>query len=140
MYDNKDILYILTILECIEKVFIYTNDIETHEAFLWKNDQMNFNACNNLLIAIREETKKISSEFKAKTEEYNWREISGLRDRLAHDYRGVNPEIIFSVIKDYLHEFKSILLQFFEYHPLTKTEKELLKQSTYYKHINYLFD
>jgi hypothetical protein len=41
MYESKNLLYLLTILECIEKVSIYSRDINTADEFLWANDQMN---------------------------------------------------------------------------------------------------
>ena len=59
MFDSKNILYILTMLEAIEKIFIYSADFENEEEFYLANEQLNFNASVNLRIAIGEENKKI---------------------------------------------------------------------------------
>ena len=64
MFDSKNILYILTMLEAIEKIFIYSADFEDEEKFYFANKQLNFNASVNLLIAIGEENKKINEELK----------------------------------------------------------------------------
>ena len=42
MYETKNLTYILTILESIEKIFLYTESIEGGESFLNPNNQMNF--------------------------------------------------------------------------------------------------
>lgn len=51
MFD-KNILHILTILEAVEKINIYTIDLNDADLFFEINDQLNFNARINLLIAI----------------------------------------------------------------------------------------
>lgn len=44
MFDSKNILYILTILESIEKIFIYSDSFEDEDTFYFANKQLNFNA------------------------------------------------------------------------------------------------
>lgn len=61
MYSQKNIAYLLTALEAIEKIYIYTSGIKDAAAFLELNEQLNFNACQTLLMAIGEETKKIDA-------------------------------------------------------------------------------
>ncbi|MCU0387209.1 MAG: DUF86 domain-containing protein [Chitinophagaceae bacterium] len=138
MYDSKNLLYLLTILECIEKVFIYSKDINTAEEFLWVNDQMNFNACTNLLIAIGEDSKKIDSELKENFPQFPWKDIAGMRNVLAHDYRGIDPEILFGVIREYINELKEIMISLVSLlHPDHNELKEYLN-SPHYSHIQYL--
>jgi uncharacterized protein with HEPN domain len=138
MFDEKNLLYLLTILECIEKISIYAKNIQSPQELLDANDQMNFNASNNLLIAIGEESKKIDSNLKSKFPEFPWSEVAGLRDKLAHDYRGVDPEIIFTVIKDYLDKLKEVIISMISLiNPNREVLNELLNND-YYKHIRYL--
>jgi uncharacterized protein with HEPN domain len=66
MFESKNMLYILTMLEAIEKVFIYSSDFVDEEEFYDANRQLNFNATVNLLIAIGEENKKIDTIIKNK--------------------------------------------------------------------------
>lgn len=138
MYDEKNLLYLLTILECIEKISIYSYNIQSPQDFLEANDQMNFNASNNLLIAIGEESKKIDLTLKSEFPLYPWSEVAGLRDKLAHDYRGLDPEIIFSVINDYLGGLKEVVISLISImNPPHSLLNELL-DNAYYKHIRYL--
>ncbi len=138
MYDSKNLLYLLTILEAIEKISIYSNDFLNPLDLLQANDQMNFNACNNLLIAIGEESKKISLDLKSNFPDFPWNEVACLRNKLAHDYRGVDPDIIFSVIKDYLSELKNIIIEMVN---MVNPDLHYLSQvlaTDYYNHIRYL--
>lgn len=56
MFSSKNLTYVLTMLEAIEKVLFYTEEFEDEESFFQANRQLNFNATTNLLIAIGEES------------------------------------------------------------------------------------
>lgn len=45
MYSGKNLIYLLTILEAIEKIWIYTRDFSDAEAFYLSDEQLHFNAC-----------------------------------------------------------------------------------------------
>ena len=47
---------------------------------------------------IGEATKKIPSDFKIKWHKIPWKNMAGMRDRLIHDYLGVNYAIVWDVI------------------------------------------
>lgn len=63
MYEKKNFTYILTILEAIEKIYLYTKAFQDADEFYQANDQMNFNACQALLLVIGEESKKINQDI-----------------------------------------------------------------------------
>ncbi len=49
---------------------------------------------------IGEATKKIPADFKAKWNTIQWKNMAGMRDRLIHDYMGVNYNIVWDVVKN----------------------------------------
>jgi uncharacterized protein with HEPN domain len=49
---------------------------------------------------IGEATKKISADCKVKWNSIQWKNMAGMRDRLIHDYMGVNYSIVWDVVKN----------------------------------------
>lgn len=47
---------------------------------------------------IGEATKKIPSEFKEKYVQLEWRAMAGMRDKLIHDYFGIDYDIVWDVV------------------------------------------
>lgn len=138
MYEQKNITYILTILEAIEKIYIYTKDLNDVDAFYTINEQMNFNACQALLLVIGEESKKINEALKQEHPTIPWHLLAGLRNRIAHDYRSIDPNISYDIVKNYLGTLKAELIQM-----LTKVDfkEELLVRiiaTPQYKNLGYL--
>lgn len=138
MYDKKNIAYILTSLEAIEKIFIYTQQIDSAEQFLKANDQLNFNACQTLLMVIGEETKKIEAPLKERYKKIPWSQIAGLRNRIAHNYRSLNPDISFDIIQNYLSELKDCLKEMVFLIEYPREKLEIVVNTEYYKHLKYL--
>jgi len=68
------------------------------------------------LEVIGEATKKVPADFKLKWGEVKWKEMAGMRDRLIHDYMGVNYSIVWDVIRNKIPE-------------LDKQLKNVLKES-----------
>ncbi len=63
---------------------------------------------------IGEASKNISPEFKKKHLEVEWSRIAGMRDKLIHEYFGVDWEIVWNVIESKLPEFETILLNVYK--------------------------
>ncbi len=53
---------------------------------------------------IGEATKKIPADFKVKWSSIKWKNMAGMRDRLIHDYMGVNYSIVWDVVKNKIPE------------------------------------
>lgn len=86
MFSSRNLVYICTILECIEKIFIYVGGFSKASEFEWANDQLNFNATWGLLLVVGEESKKIDVGLKNLYSTIPWQQIAGMRNYLAHDY------------------------------------------------------
>lgn len=52
------------------------------------------------LEVIGEATKKIPIDFKLKWNTIQWKNMAGMRDRLIHDYIGINYSIVWDVVKN----------------------------------------
>ncbi|MBI2574478.1 DUF86 domain-containing protein [Candidatus Woesearchaeota archaeon] len=102
MRDYRD--YISDIWESI-------SDIENFAAGLNFNDflkdKKTINATIRSLEIIGEAAKKIPNRIRAKYPEIPWQEIAGMRDKLIHEYHGVDLEIVWTVIKEDLLPLKS---------------------------------
>ena len=99
---------------------------------------MNFNACQILLLVIGEESKKITQELKEEHNTIPWVLIAGLRNRIAHDYRSIDPNISFDIIRNYLPDLKRELIQMLK---KVDFEQELLEKvvtTVQYQNLKYL--
>ncbi len=58
---------------------------------------------------IGEASKKVPKNIKNEYPEIPWREISGMRDKLTHDYFGVNVDVVWNTAKKDLPTIKKLL-------------------------------
>ncbi len=138
MYEKKNLTYILTILEAIEKILLYTKDVDNADDFYELNDQMNFNACQILLLVIGEETKKVNDDLQNEHPSIPWHLIAGLRNRIAHDYRSIDPNISFDIIENYLPDLKEELIKMLDKIIFDRKLLEKAVNTPHYRHLNYL--
>jgi len=102
---KKDpIIYNEHIQDCINRIKNYTIGIDENE-FL-KNQLIQDAVIRNFEI-IGEATKHLSSEFKEKYTEIEWKKIAGMRDKLIHDYIGVDLWAVWGVVDSILPELDS---------------------------------
>jgi len=57
-------------------------------------------ACVRAIEVIGEATKKVPTDFKAKHPDIEWKKMAGMRDRLIHDYFGVDYYVVFDVAQN----------------------------------------
>jgi uncharacterized protein with HEPN domain len=73
-----------------------------------KNELVQDAVIRNIEI-IGEATKKISNELKTTYIEIPWREMAGMRNKLIHDYMGVDVEVVWKTIEIDLPEIESLI-------------------------------
>ncbi|TGM57278.1 DUF86 domain-containing protein [Leptospira biflexa] len=137
---KNDLLYLLNIIEYIEKINLYSNSFENPEILYETNDQMNYNAILSLLTQIGENSTKLSDDTKNEYS-YPWKEVVGLRNRIAHDYTGINIFVVFQTIKYSLPSLKAkayqIILEGITENIFDKLELFSAKESNYYSHLEF---
>ncbi|TGM35447.1 HepT-like ribonuclease domain-containing protein [Leptospira biflexa] len=137
---KNDLLYLLNIIEYIEKINLYSNNFENPEILYETNDQMNYNAILSLLTQIGENSTKLSDDTKNEYS-YPWKEVVGLRNRITHDYTGINIFIVFQTIKYSLPSLKEKAYQIIQEGisdaVFDKAELLSAKESNYYSHLEF---
>ena len=133
MYNYKNILYLVSAIAAAEKAIHYSQKFTTALEFLEANEQVYFNASITLLIAIGEEVKKIDKQLLQSEPSIEWQNISDMRNVLAHDYRGVDEDIVFKVVKVELPRLKLVLIEFLKVFP--KNDVEEVLETKQYKHL-----
>jgi uncharacterized protein with HEPN domain len=94
---KKDpIIYIEHITECISRIKEYTEGIN-EDAFL-KSNLIQDAVIRNFEI-IGEATKKLNEDFRDKYSEIEWKKIAGMRDKLIHEYNGVDLWAVWGVVE-----------------------------------------
>jgi uncharacterized protein with HEPN domain len=105
---KDDIVYINHILSCIQSIEDYTDKMIFEEFLTTKLVQDG--VLRNLEI-IGEATKNISVEFRNEHPEIPWRKMAGMRDKLIHDYIGVDMESVWKVIGESIPNLKILLMK-----------------------------
>src|SRR5215469_9828618 len=96
--EKNDLLYLLNILEYIGKIWKYTEKTKSAEELFELNDQMNLNASLTLLSNIGENVSKISEILKQECSIIEWQKIKDFRNRIVHDYVGIDLAIVYEII------------------------------------------
>ncbi len=107
--------YMEDIIEAINSVIKFTEGME-YEEFI--KDDKTTSAIIRKLEIIGEAVKRISEEVKISYPQIPWKDIAGMRDKLIHEYFGVDLKRVWKTAKEEIPElkplFKRILKDFQE--------------------------
>ncbi|KAF0134125.1 MAG: Nucleotidyltransferase [Candidatus Saganbacteria bacterium] len=104
---RDDRVYLKHITEAIDKVKRYISG-NSFESFC--NNDMLLDAVVRELEIIGEAANNISKEFQEKNPELPWILIIGMRNRLIHEYFGVNKKIVWETCQTDLKQLEKLLL------------------------------
>ena len=102
----KNKIIVEKILKYISKVIDYTKEIE-YDTFI--TNSILVEACVFNLSQIGELANKIDKEFEENNSMIPWRVLYGLRNKIVHDYEGVNLVLIWDIVKEDLPELNILL-------------------------------
>ena len=91
------------ILKVIEYLQSKSNNL-TFDDFV--NDSTLTRAFTRSIEIIGEAVKKIPDELKTKYTEIEWKDITGMRDKLIHEYFGIDYELVWDVIQNEIPDLK----------------------------------
>jgi len=89
------------ILECAEKILLFTKDY-TFEQFL--QDDKTMDAVIRNYEVIGEAANRLPEKYKNKLPSLEWQKLRGFRNRLAHDYFGIDYKIVWDTKIELLPE------------------------------------
>jgi uncharacterized protein with HEPN domain len=99
---KDDRVYFWHIRDCIDRILSYTSG--GHAAFL--ADTKTQDAVIRNLEIIGEAVKNISADLKTVYPEIPWQRIAGMRDRMIHEYFGVNIQIVWERVEQDIPQLK----------------------------------
>jgi len=102
MRDYK--LYLDDILQAIKKIEKYTEGLTSEKL---KEENLIIDGVVRNLEVIGEAAKKIPQDVKREHSDIEWKKMAGLRDILAHEYFGIDLEILWDIIKNKLPQLKT---------------------------------
>ncbi|MEW6067966.1 MAG: DUF86 domain-containing protein [Nitrospirota bacterium] len=100
---KDNLVYVDDILAAIEKIDRFCKDIKKED--FMKNELLMDAVVRNLEI-IGEASSKLTTSFRKKHKEIEWRKIIGMRNRIIHAYDTVNFEIVWDAIYEDLPVLK----------------------------------
>jgi uncharacterized protein with HEPN domain len=140
--EKNDLLYLLNILEHIGKIWKYTEKANDAEELFELNEQMNLNASLTLLANIGENVPKITDKLKIEYHNIEWQKIKDFRNRIVHDYVGIDLAIVYGIITNDLKPIKSEIVKIINEKVKQKVfdieEIKISKESNYYVHIDFM--
>ncbi|MCF8347023.1 MAG: DUF86 domain-containing protein [Bacteroidales bacterium] len=100
--SNRDtILLFEDMLESAQKIKRYTKDLD-YDSFAL--DDKTIDAVVRNFEIIGEAANSFDSDIKEKFPEIEWNRIRGFRNRIVHEYFGIDYEIVWAIIESYLDE------------------------------------
>ena len=98
--------YLRHILDETEFILLKTSQLKK-DNFL--KDEVLKRAIVRSLEIIGEATKKLPDDMKSKYPQIAWRAIAGTRDKLIHDYFGIDYDIVWDIVLNEIHDLKRIV-------------------------------
>src|SRR3989338_11197078 len=92
---KDDLVFVGHILDSIEKIQVFIGDMEKGQ---FEKDELKQYAVMRAIEIIGEASKNISSDFKKKYAEISWADMIRMRDKVIHNYFGIDLNIVWDTV------------------------------------------
>jgi uncharacterized protein with HEPN domain len=106
MSKRSDRFLVEDIIEHIDLIFLYTHNLDFDT---FKSDSKTFNAVARCFTVIGEAGSRLSVQFSTNFPTVEIYKIIGFRNRIVHEYFGIDYEIVWNIIQQYLLTLKKEL-------------------------------
>jgi uncharacterized protein with HEPN domain len=113
MSKRDHFLLLEDMLDSASKIKNYTSNY-TYDDFI--NDDKTIDAVVRNFEIIGEAANRINPDFRTMNPEIEWKRIRGFRNRIIHDYFGIDYDIVWSIIENDLDDLIDWLKDFIENH------------------------
>ena len=103
--------YFFDLIDSINKIEEFTEGMEFND-FL--KDNKTIFACIRAIEVMGEAVKNIPEYVKEEHDEIPWKKIYGMRNKLIHEYFGVEPHVVWVTIKEDIPLIKPCILEILE--------------------------
>lgn len=125
MYKRQFIDYAQDILDSIDKIEQFNKEVSLEQ---FQNDAKTVFATVRALEIIGEATNKLPSDILSDYPEIPWKDVIGMRNKLIHEYFGVDTEAVWKTIKEDLPKLKPVIIRILQAEE--QAAKEALKELT----------
>lgn len=108
MSERSQKLFLMDIVESIDAISLF---VEGYSFEFFCTDRKTFSATIRELEIIGEAIRNISDEIKAQYPDVLWQEIRSFRNKITHEYFGVDARIIWDIVQNELGLLKDQITQ-----------------------------
>jgi len=107
---SRDVTFFLEDIEiACEKILRFTQQMDFNE---FVRDEKTYDAVIRNLEIIGEAAKRLPDETSKQISGIEWKKIKGLRDVIAHEYFGIDTEIVWSVVHNKIPELHQVIQKY----------------------------
>ena len=106
MSKRDNVLLIHDMIESVQKIMTYTRDMSFDQ---FKSDSKTVDAVIRNIEVIGEAANRLTENYKNNNPEIEWSHLRGFRNRIVHEYFGIDLEIVWHIIEENLPELLTVL-------------------------------
>jgi uncharacterized protein with HEPN domain len=106
MKDRELRDYINDLTEACEDILSFTKGMSYSD---FASDKKTINAVIRSLEVIGEATKKLPASFRSNYPDMPWKQMTGMRDKLIHDYFGIDIQMVWQAVEKHIPHILALI-------------------------------